>query len=240
MKKLFIFIFILFSFVTQNLHAKDFFYEIYGLNLKFMEIQFSNSPHQELATKIKSKGLLNFFVSFKGNGSTKAHAKQTSYQFQYQKKKKARATTIVFKDRKVIKNISQPARKKQTNIIPIQSHHLQNIVDPLTAINQLLFNQKSKLNCNQRTKVFDGSDVFYLILSKQSNKDHIVNSSKITFKKPLRKCRLQYQTIAGHKAKDEKKFNKSYVDIFYGKQDAVYLPYFLRTKSKISLKMFLK
>ena len=61
-----------------------------------MEIQFSNSPHQELATKIKSKGLLNFFVSFKGNGSTKAHAKQTSYQFQYQKKKKARSTTIVF------------------------------------------------------------------------------------------------------------------------------------------------
>jgi len=51
---------------------------------------------------------------------------------------------------------------------------------------------------------------------------------------------LQYQTIAGHKAKDEKKFNKSYVDIFYGKQGAVYLPYFLRTKSKISLKMFLK
>ena len=39
---------------------------------------------------------------------------------------------------------------------------------------------------------------------------------------------------------DEKKFNKSYVDIFYGKQDTVYLPYFLRTKSKISLKMFLK
>jgi len=65
MKKLFIFIFILFSFVTQNLHAKDFFYEIYGLNLKFMEIQFSNSPHQELATKIKSKGLLNFLFLLK-------------------------------------------------------------------------------------------------------------------------------------------------------------------------------
>ena len=83
------------------MHAKDFFYEIYGLNLKFMEIQFSISPHQELATKIKSKGLLDFFVSFKGNGSTKSHAKQTSYQFQYQKKKKARATTIVFKIEKL-------------------------------------------------------------------------------------------------------------------------------------------
>ena len=205
-----------------------------------MEIQFSNSPHQELTTKIKSKGLLNFFVSFKGNGSTKVNTEQASYQFQYQKKKKERLTTIIFKDRKMIKNVSQPARKKQINIIPIQPRHLQNVVDPLTAINQLLFNQKNKLNCNQRTKVFDGSDVFYLILSMQSNKDYVVKSSKITFKKPLRKCRLQYQTIAGHKAKDEKKFNKSYVDIFYGKQDTVYLPYFLKTKSKISLKMFLK
>ena len=205
-----------------------------------MEIQFSNSPHQELATKIRSKGLLNFFVSFEGNGSTKANTEQTSYQFQYRKKKKARSTTIIFKDRKVIKNISQPARKKQINIIPIQSYHLQDIADPLTALNQLLFNQKDKLNCNQKIKVFDGSDVFYLILSKQNNNDQVFNSSKITFKKPLRKCKLQYQTIAGHKAKDEKKFNKSYVDIFYGKQDKVYLPYFLRTKSKISLKMFLK
>jgi len=113
MKKLFIFIFILLSFVTQNLHAKDFFYEIYGLNLKFMEIQFSNSPHQELTTKIKSKGLLNFFVSFKGNGSTKVNTEQASYQFQYQKKKKERLTTIIFKDRKMIKNVSQPARKNK-------------------------------------------------------------------------------------------------------------------------------
>jgi hypothetical protein len=240
MKKLFIIIFILFSFVTQNLYAKDFFYEIYGLNLKFMEIQFSNSPHQELATKIKSKGLLNFFVSFRGNGSTKANTEQTSYQFQYQKKKKARSTTIIFKDKKVIKNVSRPARKKQTNIIPIQSYHLQDVMDPLTALNQLLFNQTNKLNCNQKIKVFDGSDVFYLILSRQKNNDQIFNSSKITFKKLLRKCKMQYQTIAGHKAKDEKKFNKSYVDIFYGKHDMVYLPYFLRTKAKISLKMFLK
>ena len=80
----------------------------------------------------------------------KAHAKQTSYQFQYQKKKKARSTTIVFKDRKVIKNISQPARKKQTNTLYTITHHLQNVVDPLTAINQLLFNQKNKLNENKK------------------------------------------------------------------------------------------
>mgnify|MGYP000359607294 CR=1 FL=1 len=205
-----------------------------------MEIQFSSSPHQELATKIKSKGLLNFFVSFKGDGLTKNNTKETSYQFQYQKKKKARSTTVVFEDKKVIKNISQPARKKQTNIIPIQSYHLLDVVDPLTAINQLLFNQKNKLNCNQKIKVFDGSDVFYLILSKQNNKDYVFKSSKIIFKKPLKKCKIQYQTIAGHKVKDEIKFNKSYVDIFYGKQSTVYLPYFLKTKSKISLKMFLK
>ena len=51
MKKLFIFIFILFSFVTQNLHAKDFFYEIYGLT-------YIQAPSAEVGstTKIKSKG----------------------------------------------------------------------------------------------------------------------------------------------------------------------------------------
>jgi len=205
-----------------------------------MEIQFSSSSHQKLAARIKSKGLLNFFVSFKGNGSTKINTEQTYYQFQYQKKQKARSTTIVFKDKKVVENTSQPPRKKQTNIVPIHSHHLQGVVDPLTAINQLIFKQNNKLNCNKKIKVFDGSDVFYLILSKQNNKNHIIKSSKITTKKLLRKCKLQYQTIAGHKVKDEKKFNKSYVDIFYGKQGTVYLPYLLMTQSKISLKMFLK
>ena len=157
------------------------------------------------------------------------------------KRKRRQEQPLLFLKIEKLSRISPNLLEKNKQIsFQFSPYHLQNVVDPLTAINQLLFNQKSKLNCNQRTKVFDGSDVFYLILSKQSNKDHIVNSSKITFKKPLRKCRLQYQTIAGHKAKDEKKFNKSYVDIFYGKQGAVYLPYFLRTKSKISLKMFLK
>ena len=117
---------------------------------------------------------------------------------------------------------------------------MKNVLDPLTAINDILFSQKNELNCTKKIKVFDGSDVFYLILSQQDTKDYIVKSSKIVLKQPLKKCRLRYQAVAGHEIEDEKDYNKKYVDIFYGKQNGIYLPYLLQTKSKITIKMFLK
>ena len=240
MKKHFFLYFILFNFVTQNLFAKDFFYEVYGLNFRFMEIKFSLNSESKITTNIMSKGLLNFFVSFKGSGSTEINKETTSYKFNYKKKKKGRATTIIFKDQKVIQNYSQPPRKNKANLVPIQKHHLKNVLDPLTAINDILFSQKNELTCTKNIKVFDGSDVFYLILSQRNTKDYEVNSSKIAFKQPLKKCRLGYQTVAGHEIEDEKDYNKKYVDIFYGKKNGIYLPYLLKTKSKITIKMFLK
>ena len=240
MKKHFFLYFILFNFVTQNLHAKEFFYEVYGLNFRFMEIQFSNNSDSKITANIVSKGLLDLFVSFKGGGSTEINKEITSYKFNYKKKKKGRATTIIFKDREVIQNYSQPPRKNKANLVPIQKHHLKNTLDPLTAINDILFSQKNELNCTKKIKVFDGSDVFYLILSQQDTKDYIVKSSKIVLKQPLKKCRLRYQAVAGHEIEDEKDYNKKYVDIFYGKQNGIYLPYLLQTKSKITIKMFLK
>lgn len=205
-----------------------------------MEIKFSLNSESKITTNIMSKGLLNFFVSFKGSGSTEINKETTSYKFNYKKKKKGRATTIIFKDQKVIQNYSQPPRKNKANLVPIQKHHLKNVLDPLTAINDILFSQKNELNCTKKIKVFDGSDVFYLILSQRNTKDYEVNSSKIAFKQPLKKCRLGYQTVAGHEIEDEKDYNKKYVDIFYGKKNGIYLPYLLKTKSKITIKMFLK
>ena len=140
----------------------------------------------------------------------------------------------------MIQNYSQPPRRNKKNLVPIYKHHLQNVLDPLSAINEILFSQKTKLNCNKKIKVFDGSDVFYLVLSQKDTKNYIIRSSKIIFKEPLKKCKLQYQAIAGHKIGDEKDYNKKFVDIFYGKQNDLYLPYLLKTKSKITLKMFLK
>ena len=118
--------------------------------------------------------------------------------------------------------------------------HLINIVDPLTAVQKLIFDQNKKLNCNKQKKVFDGANVFYLKLSQVDVDSYIIDSSKLIYQKPMQKCKLTYQTISGHELEDEAKLNKMYVDIFYGEKNKMFYPYFLSTKSKITLEMFLK
>ena len=124
--------------------------------------------------------------------------------------------------------------------MPVAKKDLENVVDPLTAIQQLIFEQSNKLNCNKQQKVFDGSDVFYLQLSQPDKDNYVINSSKLIYKEPMQKCRLTYKTVSGHEIEDQEKSNKRYVDIFYGKQNKIFFPYFLTTKSTVTLEMFLK
>jgi len=240
MKKNFILFCILFNFVTQNVSAKEYDYDVYGLNFRFMKIKFSNINNSEFRTDIESKSFLNFFYYFKGVGITQNQPRGATYNFAYEKKDKQRSTTVIFKDLKVIQNFSKPERKKKSNIVSVAKKDLENVVDPLSAIQQLIFEQSNKLNCNKQQKVFDGSNVFYLQLSQPGKDDYVINSSKLIYKKPMQKCRLTYKAVSGHEVEDEEKLNKKYVDIFYGKLNKIFFPYFLTTKSTVTLEMFLK
>lgn len=139
----------------------------------------------------------------------------------------------------MVKNIAVPKRKIKTEIVPVKEQDLENTVDPLAAIYSLIFNQKNNLNCNKKQKVFDGANVYFLILSQIDKNDYTIDSSKLVYNGPMQKCKLSYQTVSGHEIKDEKKLNKMYVDIFYGKKKEMFLPYFLTTKSTITIEMFL-
>lgn len=240
MKKNFILIFILYNFVTQTVSAREYHFDVYGLNIRFMEIKFSSIKDQKLTTEIESKNLMSFFYNFKGSGNVEYEQNKATYKFAFQKKEKSRTKKIVLKDQVVISNFSNPPKKEKKDIIPISQEDLINVLDPLTAVQQLIFEQKKQLNCNKQKKVFDGSNVFYLKLSKEDTDPYIINSSKLIYQESLQKCKLTYQTIAGHELDDEEKLNKMYVDIFYGKKNKMFYPYFLTTKSKVTLEMFLK
>jgi hypothetical protein len=240
MKIFFIVIFILCNFATQTVSAREYQYDVYGLNIRFMKIKFSNIANETLTTDIQSKSLLSYFYNFKGTGIVEQKNGEAIYKFSYQKKEKKRTTTVVLKNQTVINNFSNPPRKEKKNIVPVTKEDLTNIVDPLTAVQQLIFDQNKKLNCNKQKKVFDGANVFYLKLSQVDVDSYIIDSSKLIYQKPMQKCKLTYQTISGHELEDETKLNKMYVDIFYGEKNKMFYPYFLSTKSKITLEMFLK
>ncbi len=239
MRKNIILFLILFNFVAQNVSARDYNFDVYGLNIRFMKVQFSTQSNNTIATEIESQSLLAFFSYFKGVGITKNTKDQFTYNFSYDKIKKKRSTTIVFKNNKVTENFSVPAKEIKKNIVPVQKQDLENVVDPLTAIQLLVFNQKNNLNCNKQQKVFDGTNVFYLKLSQENSDGYVIDSSKLSYQGSLQKCKLSYVIVSGHEVEDEKKLNKMYVDIFFGKQNKMFLPYFLTTKSKITLEMFL-
>jgi hypothetical protein len=239
MKKKFILYFILINFVSQHLQAREFNYDVYGLNFPFMKVQFSYSELNKVITKLESKGLLGFFSYFKGEGSSENLSDQFIYNFSYDKKKTKRLRTIVFKAGKVVKNIAIPKRKIKTKIVSVKEQDLEDSVDPLSAIRSLIFNQSNILNCNKKQKVFDGQNVYFLILSQKDKNDYVIDSSKLVYPGSMQKCKLSYKAVSGHEIEDEKKLNKMYVDIFYGKQNEMFLPYFLTTKSKITIEMFL-
>ena len=81
MKKKFILYFILINFVSQHLQAREFNYDVYGLNFPFMKVQFSYSELNKVITKLDSKGLLGFFSYFKGEGSSENLSDQFIYNF---------------------------------------------------------------------------------------------------------------------------------------------------------------
>ena len=66
--------------------AKEYDYDVYGLNFRFMKIKFSNINNSEFKTDIESKSFLNFFYHFKGVGITQNQPRGATYNFAYEKK----------------------------------------------------------------------------------------------------------------------------------------------------------
>ena len=67
------------------------------------------------------------------------------------KRKRRQDQLLLFLKIEKLSRTSPNLLEKNKQILSIQlTPHLQNVVDPLTAINQLLFNQKNKLNENKK------------------------------------------------------------------------------------------
>lgn len=206
-----------------------------------MEITFSIGKKNKIKVISRSTGLLDKFVKVQGEGSYIEDGNKKIYTFQYKKKKKGRKSIIIFNNKRVVKNIAKPPRSKKKNIIYISEEDLFDVKDPLSAVYDLFFNHYDNLNCNQNIKIFDGSEVFFLKLSLLKKNPKKIKSSKLIYKGPLTTCRLNYQTISGHQKKKEQDLNRMYVDIYFGKYNNNYIPYFLTNRRKlVTLKMFLK
>ena len=101
-KKILILLFLVF-FQSSHLYSREFNYEVYGLNLNFLNIKY-NINDNKLYSIINSKGLAGYFVKSQSIIQTTIDKENNSLSYYFNSLKKNKKKLIIIK-RSIIKLI---------------------------------------------------------------------------------------------------------------------------------------
>ncbi|MAW01962.1 MAG: hypothetical protein CMI81_03655 [Candidatus Pelagibacter sp.] len=219
MKLLIIIFFLLFC---KNLIANEYNFKISALNVPFASISL-NFDTNKISTKIKSKGFVGFFYKFETLASSLFVKNTVEYNYKRIKKNYEKKLYAFITHGNAQNNF--PNLKHRHGYSKIIKSDLNNVIDPLTAVKQILKTGYKK--CNFKSKIFDGEEIYIL---KLIDNQIIKNSYKV--------CTLKYQTVSGHKLKREKKLNNLKLHIYYPLDSSdISNIYFKTTIKSLPLKM---
>ncbi len=126
---------------------------------------------------------------FKASGSMdKDVPRPGGYTFDYKSGSKRGSVKMTFNEAGVSNVTLEPPKKPSRAAVPLEEHHLKNVLDPLSAI-MVLTRSDGKNPCDRKLAVFDGKQRFDLVLSPRGT---LV-------------CRVEYRPVAGHKPNKENK-----------------------------------
>ncbi len=145
-----------------------------------------------------------FFGTFSWQGATTSTGLMTAngpvpqnYSFRYATNDRRESVELRFQKRMVQDILVNPPQYPGARHVPITAAHLQNVLDPLSAI--VLLSQ-ARLNrgeaCNKRLPIFDGKIRYDLVLSPKGTRT-IGSSGKLRGTAYV--CSVRYVPIAGHK-----------------------------------------
>ena len=132
-----------------------------------------------------------------------------AYKFHFKATDKSGRVDMAFANDKII-NISQdPPEKVSSERIPLKPAHLENVLDPLSAIVAMTSPGSGTVDtvnpCQRHLQVFDGQQRFDLILSfKRKTRVDNATGAKTAFV-----CAIRYVPIAGMKMNTETKYMAS-------------------------------
>ncbi len=124
--------------------------------------------------------------------------KPGNYNFSYRTSDKKEQVSLRFTNNVVTEVSLNPPRGQSGRRIPITQSHLQNVVDPLSALvmlSQARTQAQKNAPCTRRLPIFDGKLRYDLIFSYKE-KSQIDEGG---YKGPVHICRVRYEQIAGHK-----------------------------------------
>ena len=182
----------------------DAVYQISWLGTHIGDFRIKSSITTRQYSLQASAELSVFFGTFSWQGATTSSGLMTAngpvpqnYTFKYATNEKRESVELRFQKRMVQDILVNPPQFPGARNVPITAAHLQNVVDPLSAI--VLLSQ-ARLNhgeaCNKRLPIFDGKIRYDLILSPKGTRN-VGSSGKLRGTAYV--CSVRFVPIAGHK-----------------------------------------
>jgi hypothetical protein len=126
-----------------------------------------------------------------------------SYSFGYRTSEKSEKIDVKFSNNVVREIAVNPPQRPSSKRVPITRKHMQNVLDPLSAVVMLAnvgSNKSGADVCAKRLPIFDGKARYDLQLSYKGTKS--INSGS-GYKGPAYVCKVKFIPIAGHKPGDD-------------------------------------
>ncbi len=182
----------------------DAVYQISWLGAHIGDFRIQTSITTRKYSMQASAELSVFFGTFSWQGATTSSGMMTAngpvpqnYTFKYATNDKRESVELRFQKRMVQDILINPPQYPGGRHVPITAAHLQNVVDPLSA---LVLLSQARLNhgeaCNKRLPIFDGKIRYDLILSPKGTRT-VGSAGKLRGTAYV--CSVRFVPIAGHK-----------------------------------------
>lgn len=129
-----------------------------------------------------------------------------NYKFKFRATDKNGQIVMGFVNDKVVTMVEDPPDRGSSGRIPLKPAHMENVLDPLSAIMALSSPGAGSIDsvnpCQRHLALFDGRQRFDLVLTYK-RKTHIDGGTGAKF---AYVCQIQYVPIAGHKMNTETKY----------------------------------
>ncbi len=184
-------------------------YNIHWLGTHIGEFKINSTITNRRYTLSATADISVFFGTVDWHGVTASNGMMTangpvpqSYSFRYHTDERREAIEIRFQQKMVQDIIINPPSYPAGRSVPITAAHLQNVVDPLSALVLLsqarLSRRSGEGACNKRIPIFDGKVRYDLVLSPSAKGvRHIEPAGRL--RGPAYVCRVNYVPIAGHR-----------------------------------------
>lgn len=185
-------------------------YEIAFNGIDLGKFKFwSSQTAKHYAMQANAKFTILNGLLFKWKGATQSSGALTSQgprpaSFSYRSDANGKTDTLKmkFSNNEIRKIVTKPRKKPSRKKVPVLQEHLQNVMDPMSALLVLSESSGKKIPgqqvCNRKIPVFDGLQRFDLTLSYKK-KVQLTKAANNGFSGPAYVCKVKYKPIAGHK-----------------------------------------